>query len=233
MIATVNCISHEREGSLLNTRILNIILALVSAVGIGMLVRQRISLGSLRSEYERLGATHGIIDVKDPNKYHILSVISPEPKRHFLWRVYIPGGANTKVAQQIGNGSSSSSSTRPDPYDTLLRLRYIFEENEIFVHYWSSTSSGVSSIRGREVVEFFKAHWDELKFDVAETQVFNTHESAQLITIRLPDRLAELVKESTIPGLRKYSRNPIVTRVMIGNSGAVDEALDKARQAAK
>src|SRR5690606_28566834 len=71
-----------------------------------------------------LAAEVGLIDVTDPDKFHVVALRTGEPL-HFAWQIYVP--ANLKLAMETrgqGGGTSSMSGSGSEAEFHLVRVKF-------------------------------------------------------------------------------------------------------------
>ena len=173
-------------------RVLNSFLCVSIAIGIILLVSQRIELASLKAELAPLVAKHGALIVEDPDKYLITKIETGDSK-HFLWRVYHPAGLNLLYRSGTTNGSNSTgTSQNSSSYESLYRIRFEFIEDRLYVDSLSNTGGSKISIGGKKLVKFLEHYWEELDIEALAndaTTELATDELLSLLTIRVPDDL--------------------------------------------
>ena len=199
------------------TRFFNLLLIAATAVALVLLVDKRKELAEVRSEYKRLAADYGVLDVQDPSKYVVTRIDTGDP-HHFLWRVYYPGNLRVEEYSGIGpGGSMGGSSMHSDSGEHLHRCRFEFEPRQISIHMLDRSGGGRMSLGDQRLTDFLSEHWDQLHFDaLAESGPVSlaTDKVLPLLIIRIPERLRdELVEQVGERKADRYLHEPLFESV--------------------
>jgi hypothetical protein len=193
------------------------------ALGLWTLVDDRRELRDLRRESDRLGAIVGKIDTEDPSRVHVVLVADDGPGE-LLWRVFLPAGQAwaTIVQSAAGGKSTNHQSASNAPTDMLLRYGVMETEQGWMANLVHTSGSSSHSLQD-EVGEFLDEHWDELRIRIAgsEGQLdLATDEVVTLLSIELPDELAELAETKLSAYIAKrWQEAPVIT-IEIGSDEA-------------
>lgn len=177
------------------TRYINLFVCFAVLSGVMLYIPAQFKLVNLRKERERLLARHGVLDVKNPNKFYVKRVQTMNEK-DYLWRIYRPGGSNLhhKEVSFVGQ-ESGSLGTIVDGREFLYRCRFVLTNSGIEIH----SIGGHGTSGGKWFAEFIEEHWSELEIDVIANGEHSADKVLRLLTIRIPPPLvAELMKKDAL-----------------------------------
>ena len=204
--------------------VLNGLLILAASVGILMLASEWQTLSQLQRECDRLSDRYGYLDIKDPNKFSVMRLKTGDPWE-FTWRVYRPSVQDMRYRITSGTGSvqsgTNSSSTGLQPSESIVRYRFLPEEDHIDLHRITESGSGRMSIGDSQLTSFLKDNWEELEFLPIENGEHAIDEPLPFLTIRIPDLLLDALLEQQ-PWHKRLADRPLI-EIVIGTGQAFDQ----------
>lgn len=158
---------------------------------------ERQKLAVVRLEQQRLEQLVGQLRIDDPEKMQIKMIQRPS-RDHIVWRIYLPGNQNWRLAEaSVGGGSGWSSVGQSQATEGLLRFRINRDDVKSEIHLIRNNGSSTMSLQP-QLADFFETHWDELEVTIAgvDAQVTESVDTiVPLIEIRLPEALQSLAEQ--------------------------------------
>lgn len=195
------------------SKILNILLLILIAVGMVMLVNAKLTGRQLKSEYDRLAAEYGTLPVVDEEKFLLTFQPGEMPTRSFKWRMYfpqLPDGFKSTVKSP--NRSSDGLSSTPSSQQARIVCKFRVSDGEPEL-YWSIAGKSSVNRFNKKLHPFLIEHWDKLDFRVlaessnAEVPI---SEKLRVLTIRIPKSLFDqLPDDLNANQLKSYKTKPL------------------------
>jgi hypothetical protein len=202
--------------------VVHVALILATLLGVATTVQQWATLSELRSEYNRLGARFGFLDIDDPSKFYVLRLQSDDPQE-FTWRMYRPPvkGIQYRVISGTGSSQSGTDGSQTDSDESIHRYRFLFEDNQMELHRISESGSGYMSFGNQDLAAFLKTHWDQLQIETIDDGPHPTDQPLQFLRISIPDAiLAELTEGQ--PRYKRLQDHPFL-QVIAGTETAFEK----------
>lgn len=210
--------------------VLNAMLILAAIAGMVMLAAEWQTLSELQRECDRLSDRYGHLEIRDPNKFSVLRLESSDPW-DFTWRLYQPLVPDMRYRVTSGTGSTqsgtNSSGSGLQPRESIIRFRFVREDNQILLHRITDTGSGRMSIGGSELTPFLSEHWEELEFIGIEDGQYATNDPLRILTIRIPDSLLKVLSDQH-PRYKRLADRSLV-EIVIG-TGLAFESIDAKKE---
>lgn len=196
------------------------------------LILERRKVAVLKLEQQRLEQLVGQLKIDNPDKMQLKMVQRPS-RDHIVWRIYLPGNQNWRLAENsVGGSSGWSSLGKSRATEGLLRFRIDRDDGKSKIHLIRNNVSSTTSLQP-ELADFLEAHWDELDVKIAgvDAQITESVNAIiPLIEIRLPAALKSLAdKELSNLGLQTSAT---IFQVILGSEKAFEdrEKLEQAKQ---
>jgi hypothetical protein len=200
----------------------NLLLLLITLVGIGMLIHQRANHDLVQAEYDRLTESFGTLDVTDPNDYFVRSVNGRDPML-FRWRFYAPGNLSLEDRVMTPTGATMGQTLGGEAGVKLVACRFRFDSGPKMKFFFRDRSGSTTSSFSKNVTGFLKDHWDALEFHVLaqdEVEQIKTDEIVELLQIRVPDSLQAEFDHRIGPNSAVAKRDYVVMKISTGTTAA-------------
>ena len=205
------------------TRAINFLMCVAILTGLALFFTTQSKLTSLRSEYDRLTAQYGVLDVKDASKFYVKR-IETENEMEFRWRVYRPGGI--KLSYRSGNGESGSGFLT-EQGEVLYNIRIVAAESGLEFHQMA-TGAGRSTGHHKRIADFVKEHWSELNIETIADGEHDSNEVLQFLRILIPPPLVQQLAKQK--GGSRYKRSINKSVPLFEYSCGTSEAYAKAEK---
>jgi len=203
-------------------KFINILLAIAILVSAALFVRTNQKRSSLESEYDRLAADYGELDVEDEDQFMVTFVPGEYSRRQFTWRIYkplLPNGLKDLVNSSSGSSSSTDAPGEAREFRAFARFR--IEDGNPEFYFNNDGHSSARQFR-RNIRKFVTENWDEFEFEImaeSEPMVVSKSEVLRVFAIRIPEHLHNDLPEELSDRMRKqYTTEPLV-EFIIGDSG--------------
>jgi hypothetical protein len=200
-------------------RVVNLLLLVAALVG-GLLALQAGRRRQLaQAEYLRLEQIAGNLTIEDPGKVYFRALPTAEPL-HFAWRVYYPPNYKQTI---VNKASGSSLSWSSEPIESILRVRFKYDEQgylNVYTRFHGGSSR--SSFGNPELNQFLKDKWDKLHVEQLGKNglaVLEPDGSATLLRLSMPPAMAEEAV-ARLPEYARYQRVPVLYELTLGEKKA-------------
>ena len=174
-------------------RVFDVLLLIATIVGGLRVSESSKSLRQLRSEYNRVVALAGELEITDPALLHLVALESDDPW-HFMWRVYVPANFTSHVKISVGGSGGTGSFSNSDPTEFIGRVRVSQNRNGQFVLYKNfGSGSTLMNFGTPEIMDFLNEHRRSLIVEQVGADGLETvspDAAVTLLKISLPDELA-------------------------------------------
>ena len=209
------------------TRAFNFLLCVAILVGLVLFFNAQSRFNSVQSDYDRLTARYGVLDIKDSSKFYVKR-IEAQNEMEFQWRVYRPDGIS--FGYRVDWGYSSSGISMPAKSFTLRQRESVhickIVATESGLHALHTTLDLAGS-RGhnKAVADFVKEHWLELDIETIADGEHDADELLRFLRIWIPPPLVEQLINQT--GRSQYKRllNEPVLEYSCGSREALRKTL--------
>lgn len=163
-------------------RILNILLLLVTLVGVLFVLQARSAFDVTRREHQRLTAKVGRLPIEDESKAHVIALETDEPL-DFAWIVYLPAKFNAKWESVVyQSGSSSTSGGDSEARTEIVRVR--FRKIDGQWHLWrkfinSSSTHSINNLQFGDALD----QWESLDIEQLGRDGVVTIEPDDVVTL--------------------------------------------------
>ena len=195
---------------------LNYVLVMLMAVGLVLLIRERLNTAANRAEYERLVARYGSLNVVDRDQFFVAR-IATNANDSFQWRYHVPPKISLQLRTWSLNGSSAMSGDVSVDAPRLVHIRFQFDDDKILIHRLGTHGSGLSTLASGKAAEILQEHWDDLEFECQGSGALPVDHAIRFLSIRVPDRILTTLS----PEFQNKLQGPLM-QMVAGTRKAVD-----------